>query len=308
MAEKSGGRLAGKVCLVTGAGSGIGRAVALEFAREGASIVVNDLPPPEREAGEPSKKRKKVHVGDGEATAAKIRELGQEALVCLVDVSKRDAVAKMVEDTVAKFGRIDVVVSNAYYSDRADFLTQEWDNVLKTFEVTQFGCWHVCQHAAAKMAKQTGGSRNGKLIIISSVMAETPHLLPTSTAYNMAKGALDTMTHSLASGLAQHRITVNCIHPGWILTDGETNFVEKEKIEALANKALPFGVGKPEDVAKGCVYLASADGDYVTGAILNIDGGWCVSPRIPHLQDPIIEPPKEGTNNGGGAEAGGGTA
>jgi glucose 1-dehydrogenase len=190
-------------------------------------------------------------------------------------------------------------------------LTQEWDKALKTFEVTQFGAWHVCQKAAAQMAKQSGGKVNGKLIIISSVMADTPHLLPTSTAYNMSKGALDTMTRTLASGLAQHRITVNCIHPGWILTDGETNFVEKEKIHTLANKALPFGVGSPEDVAKGCCYLASADADYVTGAILNIDGGWMVAPRIAHLQDPIGKPsdleekkqPKGGDDGeGGGAQ------
>jgi 3-oxoacyl-[acyl-carrier protein] reductase len=118
-------RLEGKVALVTGAGSGIGRGVALEFAKEGAHVIINDLRRPDAKAangdgdGPPAKRAKPaVHIGDAEATAAMIREMGREALVCYADVSKRDEVAKMVEDGVKKFGVLDICVSNAYFSDR----------------------------------------------------------------------------------------------------------------------------------------------------------------------------------------------
>lgn len=128
----------------------------------------------------------------------------------------------------------------------------EWANSLKTFEVTQFGAINICQFVGRQMADQgdpPAGAGNYKILLISSVMAEHSHLLPSSTAYCMAKASLDSMTKSLASGLAQHQINVNCIHPGWIDTPAEREVASDAEISVMARN-LPFGIGKPDDVAK----------------------------------------------------------
>jgi NAD(P)-dependent dehydrogenase (short-subunit alcohol dehydrogenase family) len=120
-------RLEGKIALVTGAGSGIGKGIALQFAKEGATVLINDIQKPRAEEYSPTKKQKvekQPHVGDAQATAAEIREQGGQAVVSYADVSDRDQVEKMVEDAYSTFGRLDIVVSNAYFSDRADFLMQ----------------------------------------------------------------------------------------------------------------------------------------------------------------------------------------
>ena len=188
----------------------------------------------------------------------------------------------------SKYGKIDIVVANAYYSYRAPFLEANWPDTLRTFEVTQHGVYHVLQLAAQRMCSKplTDATPFRKLIVIGSVMADYPYIINTSTAYNMAKSATDALVGAIASSLGPHRINVNSIHPGWIDTAGERQFTnEDEMVEA--GKHLPFGLGVPSDIAKGALYLASSDGDYVTGATLRIDGGFGSSQRIPSLHDPI---------------------
>lgn len=264
--------LEGRVALVTGAGSGIGRAVAVEFARHGAAVVVNDLPPREADPGTRG-------VDRAEETASLVRATGGSggggsgssgsALVCHADVSDREAVSAMMAATVQRYGRLDIVVSNAYYSKRQPILEQEWKEMQKTFEVTMYGSYHTCQLGAKTMVEHAppDGTR-GKIIVVTSVNAPYPYLLPGSTPYNMAKAALEAMVQNFASGLAVHGINVNAVRPGWILTGGETQFMAQEEIEEAAAKALPFGIGKPEDIAKACLYLASDDANYVTGTTL----------------------------------------
>jgi glucose 1-dehydrogenase len=285
------GRMSGKVALVTGAGSGIGRAIAVELAREGADVVVSDAYPDESEAGGGG-----VGASDPtEVTAALVREAsagrGWRALVIYADVADREAVEALVEEGAAGMGRIDVCVSCASYAQRENFLEMDWEVVQRTFEVTQFGAMHLCHFAARKMVEQGPRPADGrgtyKLLLISSVMADLPHLIPSTFAYNVSKGSLDTLTKSLASGLAQHSITVNCIQPGWIDSPLERGHTSAEDMKMMA-RHLPFGIGKPLDVAKGAIFLCSADADYITGSTLKIDGGFSVAQRIPHLHEPII--------------------
>lgn len=184
-----------------------------------------------------------------------------------------------------------ICVSNASFSQRDNFLDMDWDSAQRTFEVTQFGAMHVCQFAAKQMVAQGDmpADRPGtyKIVLITSVMADLPHLIPSSFSYNMAKASLDAMTKSMASGMAQHSITVNAVHPGWIDTRGEREFTNSEDMRLMA-RHLPFGIGQPSDVAKGATFLASSDADYITGTTLTIDGGFSVAQRIPQLHEPII--------------------
>jgi glucose 1-dehydrogenase len=242
-----------KVAIVTGAAQGIGRGVAKWLAREGASVVVNDL-----EGSE----------APGVAGDIEHENFPNEALVCLADVSKPAEVTRLLRETLGLFQQIDIVVANAAVSIRAPVVEAKWDDVLRTIEVTQFGVYHVCQAAARQMVEQRKG---GKIVIIGSVLSEIP--FPTSSAYCMAKAAITHFARTLAGELAPHRINVNVVSPGYIDTPGERKFASDEEM-ATMGKAIPWGrLGKPSDIAKAVAFLASEDADYITGSVLVVDGG-----------------------------------
>jgi glucose 1-dehydrogenase len=255
-------RFEGKVALVTGAARGIGQGIAFCLADEGAAVIVNDLPG----AGE-----------DGaRATAQAIEGRGHGALVCLADVSDRDQVAAMFAAGVERFGHIDVVVANAAMSIREPVIEARWEHVLRTIEVTQFAVFHTCQAAAQQMVKQ---GRDGKIVIIGSILAELP--FPTSSAYNMAKAAVNHLGRTLAAELASHRINVNVVNPGYIDTPGERNFATEEQIQR-AGRNIPWGrMGTPRDIGRAVAFLASDDADYITGSALQVDGGYKLGMRLP---------------------------
>jgi glucose 1-dehydrogenase len=260
-------RFEGKAALVTGAARGIGQGVALCLAEAGADVVVNDLPP----TGE----------DDARETAAEIEKLGRRALVHYADVSDREQVAAMFAAGAAHFGHIDIVVANAALTMRELTVEAHWPHVLRTLEVTQFGVYHTCQMAAQHMVAQAKAGRpGGKIIIIGSVLAEIP--LPTSAPYNMAKAAINHLGRTLAAELAQYRVNVNVINPGWIDTPGERKLATAAEIEAGA-KRIPWGrLGTPGDIGRAAVFLASDDADYITGSALRIDGGFTLGMRMPH--------------------------
>ncbi len=259
-------RLAGKIALVTGAARGIGQGVALCLAEAGAEVVVNDLLP----AG----------AFDAHDTAAAIEKMGQRALVQYADVSDREQVAVMVAASVAHFGRLDIVVANAAMTVRELTIEAQWPNVLRTLEVSQFGVYHTCQMAAQQMVAQARQGRpGGKIVIIGSVLAEIP--LRTSAPYNMAKAAINHLGRTLAAELAEYRINVNVINPGWIDTPGERQLASEAELEAGA-KLIPWGrMGTPADIGRTAVFLASDDADYITGSTLKVDGGFTLGPRQP---------------------------
>ncbi len=251
--------LTGKVAVVTGAARGIGRGIALCLAQEGANIVVNDL-----------------QVADSQNVALEIEQMGRLALACEADVSDRGQVTSLYEAAVSRFQRIDVIVANAAISIREPILDANWQNVLRTLEVSQFGVFHTCQLGAQELVKQGNG---GKIVIISSILAEIP--MATSAAYNMAKAAISHLGRTMAAELACHRINVNIIAPGYIDTPGERQFASEEQLQQ-ASQNIPWGrLGTAHDIGRAVAYLASQDADYVTGTTLVVDGGYRMGMRLP---------------------------
>jgi glucose 1-dehydrogenase len=246
------GRLAGKCVLVTGASRGIGRGCAIEMAREGAHVAINY----------------RSHAAEAEEVAAEVRRFGSQAITLQGDVADRARVESMIAETAAAFGRIDVYVSNAVYSDRQLMVEADLAGFEKTINVSMWGAFYGVRGAALQMIKQGQG---GSIVVISS-----PHAvlaIPTAMAYNMAKAAIDHMARTAAVELAPHRIRVNIVHPGWIDTPGERKFFSEEQI-AQGAQNLPWKrLGRPDEVGKAVAYVASDDADYMTGSTLTIDGG-----------------------------------
>ncbi len=243
--------LRGQAALVTGAGRGIGRASALALARAGADVAVNDLDP--QSAAE---------------TAAEVRRAGARAVALPGDVSVMEAVDGLVADTVREFGRLDVAVANAYYSAREPFWQADMARFRRTIDVTMWGAFHTLRAVARQMIEQ---GRGGSVVMIGS-----PHAVvavPLAMAYNMAKAAIEHMARTAAIELVDHRIRVNVIHPGWIDTPGEREHATEEEIERAAAKLPWKRLGRPEEVARGVVFLCDPASDYITGSTLSIDGG-----------------------------------
>jgi glucose 1-dehydrogenase len=245
-------QLDGRNALVTGASRGIGRACAIELARRGANVAVNF----------------RSHADEAEEVAREIEAFGRRALLLRADVVEQSAVEEMVTRTAAEFGSLDLFVSNAAYSDRELMVEADMQGFKRTVDVTMWGAFYGARAAAQQMVRQ---EKPGAIVVISS-----PHAvlaIPRSMAYNMAKAAIDHMARTAAIELAPHRIRVNVIHPGWIDTPGERKFFTEDQI-AEGAKTLPFGrLGRPDEIAKGAVYLLSDDAEYVTGSTLLIDGG-----------------------------------
>jgi len=253
-------RLDGKVALVTGASSGIGRGIALRFGRDGARVVVNYL------GG--SDKRK----AEAEEIVAEIG--GDNAFSFPADVSSRADVQAMVDAAVARFGRLDVAVNNAGIEIKKDFLEvtdEEWDRVLN---VNLRGPFLVTQIAARQFLKQSpveGRESRGKIVNVSSTHEDIP--FPGHTSYCVSKGGLRMLCRDLAVAFAPLKININNIAPGAIATPIQTWLGDPE-VEKQVLSEIPYGrLGTPEDVAGLAVYLASEDSNYATGGTFYIDGG-----------------------------------
>ena len=245
--------LTGKVALITGSSRGIGRACALEMARNGADIVVNDC----------------SHEEEAKELVVQVQRAGRQAISVGCDVSDRPAVDEMVARVAAEFGRLDIAVCNAYFSKRQPFLELSCEVVQKTVDVTFIGAFHTAQAAARFMANRGEG---GALLFISSVLSRIP--MPGSLAYNSAKAAMNQMSATIAREMTSHRIRSNCIAPGWTDTPGERQFSTDQEILKLGKK-LPWGrLASSEDIARAASFLCSDAADYITGSVLKVDGGF----------------------------------
>lgn len=246
-------RLKDKVALVTGANSGIGRAIATRFAVEGAHVAVNHLQGGHR----------------AEDAAAEVASFATSSMAVAGDVSKREDVERMVGEVVARFGRLDIAVNNAGIEIKKPFLEvtdEEWNRVIA---VNLYGVFLVSQAAARQMAKQGGG---GKLVNISSVHEDIP--FPEYAAYCAAKGGVRMLMRNLAMELAPLKINVNNIAPGAIATPINQAVLEDPQAKRNAVSEIPWGrFGKPEEVAAVAVFLASEEAEYVTGSTYYVDGG-----------------------------------
>jgi glucose 1-dehydrogenase len=245
-------KLLGKTALVTGASSGIGRAAALALAQAGADLAINYLTLPEA----------------AEELAAQVRALGRRVLCCPVDVSDQAAVEEMVRRVAAELGRLDILVTAAVYSDRELFHTADMAGFRRTIDVTMWGAFYSLRAVANQMIAQKQG---GSIVLVSS--AQAYKAIPSCMAYNMAKAAVDQMGRTAALELARHRIRVNLLHPGWTDTPGERKFFSEDVLRQ-ASAALPTGrLARPDEIARGVLFLVDPDSEYVTGSTLAIDGG-----------------------------------
>lgn len=256
-----------QVALVTGASRGIGRAAAIALAQAGARVAINF----------------RSHPAEAEEVAAEIRAAGSEALLLQGDVADQAAVEKMVADIAARFGRLDIAVSNAAYSDRQPFYEADMSGFRRSIDVTMWGAFYLVRAAAQQMMAQPkpalgpsprGGfprESAGSIIVVSSQHALDA--IPRAMAYNMAKAAIDNMARTAAIELAEHRIRVNLVHPGWIDTPGERKYASEETLQKAGSKLVWGRMGRSEEIARGIVWLADPDSEYVTGSTLTIDGG-----------------------------------
>lgn len=246
-------RLDSKRALVTGAGAGIGRGCAIELARVGADLILNDRPG-------------SSHL---QQTAEDIRALGRRCWTVEADVFSPDGCETLFQSAIQQAGEIDILISNPAYSTRASFLDFTIDEFDKVIDATFKSGFHISQ-AMARHRVECGGG--GKILFITSVVAEMP--FEGCSPYSAAKAALNQLTRCVAVELFAHRINVNAIEPGWIDTPAERAAFSDEVVDS-SGESLPWGrLGTPSDIGRAAAFLVSAAADYITGVVLPVDGGF----------------------------------
>ncbi|HHT06118.1 MAG TPA: 3-oxoacyl-[acyl-carrier-protein] reductase [Hydrogenispora sp.] len=241
-------KLAQEVAIITGAARGIGRAIAEALAREGAKVVLVDLLPA-------------VHD-----TAAEMRQAGYEVLALTGDVASFDQAQQLVDQTIEHYGQVDILVNNAGITRDNLLLRMPPEDWEKVININLTGTFNLTKAAIKPMIKR----KTGKIINIASIIGEIGNVGQAN--YAASKAGVIAFTKSVAKELGSRGIRANAVAPGFIKS--QMTEVLPDKVKAELEKQIPLSrLGLPEDVAKAVVFLASSDADYITGQVLNIDGG-----------------------------------
>jgi 2-hydroxycyclohexanecarboxyl-CoA dehydrogenase len=243
------GRLDGKVAIVTGAGRGIGRAIAEKLATEGARVVVSD-----------------INEGSAQETA---RAIGGESVGLRADVTSKASVEAMVKEVMDRFGRVDILVNNAGWDKTGPFLESnesDWDKIIA---INLYGTLHCCKAVLPVMVAQG----YGKVVNIASDAGRVGS--SGEAVYSAAKGGIIAFTKTLAREMARYKINVNCVCPGPADTPMFAEIGEQNpKLQEALQKAIPFRrLARPEDIANAVAFLASDEAEYITGQTLSVSGG-----------------------------------
>jgi NAD(P)-dependent dehydrogenase (short-subunit alcohol dehydrogenase family) len=246
-------RFAGQTAIVTGAGRGMGRAVAHALAREGAAVVIAD-----------------VDGGPAAEVRAEVEKAGGKALAVHADVSKVEDVHRVFADTVKAFGDVDILINNAgigIAKPLVEYTEIDWERQL---DVNLKSMFFATQEAARLMVPK----RRGKIVNFCSTAGFVSSSTP-ETAYDISKGGVRQLTISVAAELAPHNVNVNAVAPGTIMTELTLRVLDTPEKMARASAKIPLGrLGTPEDMVGPVLFLCSKDADYVTGHVLVVDGGW----------------------------------
>jgi NAD(P)-dependent dehydrogenase (short-subunit alcohol dehydrogenase family) len=245
-------RLEGKVALVTGAGSGIGQAIALLFAKEGADIAVND-----------------IDLSSAEETAGAVKQIGRKAIAVRADVAKADEVDAMVDRVINELGGVHILVNNAGIPVHGPLLGEQtpenWDRVVGVILRGTYLC-------SRRVGQWMVSRKTGKIVNISSVAGIAGS--PTLTSYGAAKAGVINLTRALAVDWGKYNINVNCIAPGVIDTPLTQRTFARWLTPEQITEPIPLGrMGEADEVAKAALFLVSDDAGYITGVTLPVDGG-----------------------------------
>lgn len=253
--------LSGRCAIITGAGSGIGRATAMLFAEAGADIVIPD-----------------INLAGAEETADSIRGLGRKALPVEMDVTDSRGVSEMIKTVLREFGKVDVLVNNAGINTkfRMPFFEQPEEDWMHVIDVDVKGTWLCSKFAALEMIKR----RSGRIINISSVAGKVA--LRLTSNFDAAKAAVIRLTEAMALELAPHNVRVNCVVPGSVGTEGLNAFRSANPEWARKMDVyVPMGrTAEPREIASTVLFLASDLASYMTGSVLTVDGGWTAGAQI----------------------------
>ena len=239
-------KLENKVAIITGASSGIGKAIAEKFVLEGASVVFSDI------------------------NECDVSRFSDKAIFIKCDVSKSNQVDSLIHSCVDKFGKVDVMVNNAGIGSLGDILTMSDDVWQKTIDINLSGVFYGIR-AAARIMKEK--EIKGSIINMSSILGTVG--FSGALAYCAAKGGVNQLTKASAIELSKLGIRINSIAPGFIKTNMTKGVQEDQNLLNLIDTMTPLGfMGEPDDIANAAVYLASDESKYVTGSVMYVDGGW----------------------------------